>query len=73
MSEADTLPLVTIPYAFARRFGVVLQPGTDGRLSVALREGADPQVLLEVRRHLAQSFDVSHADAPTFDSQAFTL
>ena len=67
MSEADTLPLVTIPYAFARRFGVVLQPGTDGRLSVALREGADPQVLLEVRRHLAQSFDVSHADAPTFD------
>jgi general secretion pathway protein E len=67
MSDADALPLVTIPYAFARRFGVVMQPGTDGRLSVALREGADPQVLLEVRRHLAQSFDVVPVGAPAFD------
>ncbi|MFZ4748437.1 MAG: GspE/PulE family protein, partial [Sphingomonas sp.] len=67
MSEADALPHVTIPYAFARRFGVVLQPGTDGRLSVALREGADRQVLLEVRRHLAQSFDVVPVGAPAFD------
>ena len=60
-------PVVTIPYAFARKFGVVLQPGEDGRLAVALRAGADPRVLLEVRRHLAQSFDVSFADAQAFD------
>ncbi len=63
----DTLQLVNIPYAFARKFGVVLQPGTGGRLSVALREGSDPRVLLEVRRHLAQSFDVTFADASAFD------
>ncbi len=67
MSDADALPVVTIPYAFARKFGVVLQPGKEGRLSVALREGADPQVLLEVRRHLAKSFDVTFADAQAFD------
>ena len=68
MSETEFAPAVaTIPYAFARKFGVVLQPGANGRLSVALREGADPHVLIEVRRHLAQSFDVSFADAQAFD------
>ena len=65
--DLDTLPIVAIPYGFARKFGVVLQHGENGRLSVALREGADPRVLLEVRRHLAQSFDVSFADAQAFD------
>ncbi len=67
---SDTLvrdPVASIPYAFARKFGVVLQPGQNGRLSVALREGADPAVLLEVRRYLAQSFDVAFADAQAFD------
>ena len=49
------------------KFGVVLQPSQSGALSVALREGADPRVLLEVRRYLAQSFEVAHADASTFD------
>jgi general secretion pathway protein E len=58
---------VTIPYAFARKFGVVMRPGTDGRLAVAMREGADPRILLEVRRHLSQSFDVEFADAARFD------
>jgi general secretion pathway protein E len=46
---------------------VVLQDGSNGRLSVALREGSDPRALLEVRRYLAQSFDVTHADGPAFD------
>ncbi len=67
MSTAFSPPAVTIPYAFARKFGVVMQPGENGRLSVALREGSDPRVLLEVRRYLAQSFDVAFADQPTFD------
>jgi general secretion pathway protein E len=67
MSELDTPPPAPLPYAFARRFGVVLQPGADGQHMVALRQDADPLVLLEVRRHLAQSFGVTHVDAPTFD------
>ncbi|CAN5351402.1 type II secretion system ATPase GspE [soil metagenome] len=60
--------LVEIPYAFARKFGVVLL-GDDGsdRLAVAMREGGDPRVLLEVRRHLAQSFDVRFVDDAQFD------
>ncbi len=64
---ALTPPVVTIPYGFARKFGVVLQPGANGRFAVALREGADPRALLEVRRHLAQSFDVTFADEAAFD------
>ena len=68
MSEAEFAPpIATIPYAFARKFGVVLQPGANGRLSVALREGTDPHVLIEVRRHLAQSFDVTFEAPQAFD------
>jgi len=66
MSELATPPL-TLPYGFARKFGVVLQEQTDGTLSVALREGSDPRVLLEVKRFLAQPFAVTQADAPAFD------
>lgn len=59
---------VDIPYGFARAQGVVLLgPGEDGRARVAFREGGDPVALLEVRRHLADSFDVEFVNAQTFD------
>jgi general secretion pathway protein E len=68
LPEAAVLPhLVDIPYAFARRFGVVMLGERAGRLTVAMREGGDPRVLLEVRRHLASPFDVEFANAATFD------
>ncbi len=60
-------PLLDIPYGFAREHGVVLLKQDDKRLSVALREGADPMILLEVRRHLAMPFDVEFVDIPAFD------
>jgi general secretion pathway protein E len=67
--EIAPLPpgVVTIPYMFARRFGVVLGDAIDGRLSVAMREGGDPKVLLELRRHLARPFDVGIVPAEAFD------
>lgn len=59
---------VDIPYAYARSHGVVLTgPGEDGRARLAFREGGDVTALLEVRRHLADGFDVDFVDAPTFD------
>jgi general secretion pathway protein E len=67
VSDAPILTAPAIPYGFARKFGVVLQPATDGRYTVALREGADPRALLEVRRHLSQSFEVTIADEAAFD------
>ena len=70
-TPAHGLMPVDIPYAFARKHGVVIVSGqegdSEGRLKVALREGGDPRVLVEVRRHLARSFDVTIADAKAFD------
>jgi len=59
--------IIDIPYAFARDRGVVMLPHDDGSLTVALREGADPAVLIEVRRHLAQSFDIAFVDQASFE------
>ncbi len=66
-ASATPLTLATIPYAFARKFGVVVELGEGGKPTVALREGADPRVLLEVRRWLAQPFAVRRADPAGFD------
>jgi general secretion pathway protein E len=59
-------PPVDIPYAFARKHGVVLQP-VDNGWQVSLREGADPRVLIEIRRHLARGFEVEFVNAARFD------
>jgi len=69
LSAADPLPIemVGIPYAFARRFGVVLQAGDGTHAQIAMREGSDPKVLLELRRHLARPFDVEFVAADAFD------
>lgn len=61
------IPPVDLPYAFAKKHGLVLRCEDDGRLLVAMREGADPLMLLEVRRYLAMPFDVEMADDAAFD------
>jgi general secretion pathway protein E len=61
-------PAVSLPYLFARKFGVVVSHGpADARLSVALKEGADPKALIEVRRVLGRPFDVEVVAPPAFD------
>lgn len=67
LSSAVPAPVIGIPYAFARKFGVVLDNGDADHFSVAMREGSDPKVLLELRRHLARPFDVTFASAEAFD------
>ncbi|MGI8704660.1 MAG: type II secretion system ATPase GspE [Sphingomicrobium sp.] len=59
--------VLDIPYAFAKANGVVLVPTEDDALVVAIREGADPSVLIEVRRHLSRPFEVRPAGASEFD------
>jgi general secretion pathway protein E len=44
-----TIAEFRLPYAFARRFGVIASP-EDTVMDVRLREGADPMSLLEVQR-----------------------
>lgn len=58
-----------IPYAFARKHGVVLLPGEPGQaLRVALRADADRRVLIELRRHLGRPFAIEVVDVVRFDT-----
>lgn len=59
--------VLDIPYAFAKANGVVIVPTEDDKVIVALREGADPRVLIEVRRHLGLRFEVQAAALADFD------
>ncbi len=62
MGAVPAIAPVALPYAFARKFGVVL----DGQ-GVALREGSDPRALIEVRRVLGRAFDVAVVPPAAFD------
>jgi general secretion pathway protein E len=70
--EVGTVPEGTVPvgvpYSFARRHGL-LPTGEDeaGRLDVAMRAGADPKAIVELRRFLARPFAVHQVDGPAFD------
>jgi general secretion pathway protein E len=61
VSEAGVADL-PLPYAFARRHGVVLDQGR-----VALRAGADPRALIEVRRVLGRPLDIVTVEVAAFD------
>jgi general secretion pathway protein E len=66
--NAADLPQITIPYAFARKFGVVVDhTDTDSHLTIAMRAGADAKVLLELRRYLGRPFDVGFVEQIAFD------
>ncbi|MDP3784016.1 MAG: ATPase, T2SS/T4P/T4SS family, partial [Sphingopyxis sp.] len=58
---------VDIPYGFARQHGVVIAPGEGGAWLATLREDADPAVLIEVKRYLAQPLRVATASVADFD------
>ncbi len=58
---------VDLPYAFARRHGVILTIADDGAIHAQLREGSDPAVLVEIRRHFARSFTVEVVPGSMFD------
>lgn len=56
-----------IPYAFALKHGVLLSGEANGQPQVAFREGSDPRILIEVRRHLTRPFAVTPVPAARFD------
>ena len=63
MNEMSAIIAPTvIPYAFARRFGVVL----DGQ-RVAMRAGTDARALIELRRFLGRPFEVATVEPAAFD------
>ena len=58
---------LALPYSFARRHGLLPTGEADGRLEVAMREGADPHALIELRRFLGRPFALAPVDGPGFD------
>jgi general secretion pathway protein E len=66
-AEAMVHRPVDIPYAFARQHGVVLAGSGDGGWHASLRQGADPAVLIEVKRHVTGPLRVSLLDGDAFD------
>ena len=73
LPEAENYELRRVPYAFARKFGVVVI-GDGG--TVALRDGGDPKVLIELRRFVGRPFSVEHVPAARFDallSERYTI
>jgi general secretion pathway protein E len=58
---------INLPYAFAKRAGVTLLAEPDGDARVALRQGADPNALIEVRRVLGRPLSVEPVTAERFE------
>src|SRR3546814_15607663 len=56
-----------IPYAFAKRFGVVVLGEEGAGVSVGLREGDDPRALTEVRRVLGRPLAINRIDRKAFE------
>lgn len=70
-ARVRAVPLVPeLESGFARRHGVMLACDGGARLRVALREGADPDVVFEVQRHFGRPFDVRILTAAAFDDPA---
>ncbi len=63
-------PAPSLPYAFARRHGVLLL-GLGERAHIGLREGAEPSALVEVRRALGRPLKIDRLKASDFD-QSFS-
>jgi len=66
-SETDVGTAVALPYSFARRHGLLPTGEQDGQLEVAMRAGADPHSLIELRRFLGRPFALAPIDGPGFD------
>jgi len=56
-----------IPYAFAKARGVVVCAVKDGAAEVAVREGAAPGALAELRRALGLKLNARRVSAQAFD------
>ena len=56
-----------LPYGFAKRSGLAVIGEAEGKVALAMREGADPGALVEARRFLARPLSVQSAVADEFD------
>ena len=62
-----TDPLRPLPFAFAKRHGVLVRAVADEVADVAVRDGATPTALAEVRRHLRRPLRLERVAAERFE------
>ncbi|WP_300975479.1 GspE/PulE family protein [Sphingomonas sp. LHG3406-1] len=67
MEAVPVTALIDLPFTTARDQGFIPLPREDGGLELAMRDGADPLRLIELRRHLGQPFALRRVDAAEFD------
>ncbi|HEY7741260.1 MAG TPA: ATPase, T2SS/T4P/T4SS family, partial [Steroidobacteraceae bacterium] len=60
-------PVGRLPFAFAKRHGVLVRAVVDGRAQVVYREGAQPSAVAELRRFLGIPLVIERVAAPAFD------
>ncbi|MBM5812692.1 MAG: type II secretion system protein GspE [Gammaproteobacteria bacterium] len=60
-------PGLRLPFAFARRHGVLVRALGEGRAQVVYREGANPAAVAELRRFLGLPLVIERATAAAFD------
>ncbi|MGB7405410.1 MAG: ATPase, T2SS/T4P/T4SS family, partial [Pacificimonas sp.] len=67
MASAPASP-PALPYAFARKHGVVVLPSDEQTAAVAMLDGADPRALIEVRRAVGRPLKPSTLTAKAFEA-----
>ncbi|MBZ6379792.1 type II secretion system protein GspE [Pacificimonas flava] len=65
---SETADIQGLPYAFAKRHGVLVLDSSGAEVSVGLREGSDPRALLEVRRALGREITMRFVPPREFES-----
>ena len=61
-------PVRPLPFAFAKRHGVLVRGFTDEGVDVVVREGASPLAVAEVRRHLRRPLTITRVDIDQFET-----
>ncbi|MBV7257810.1 type II secretion system ATPase GspE [Pacificimonas sp. WHA3] len=60
-------PADPLPYAFAKRHGILIVDPAGAEVSVGMRDDADPSILTEVRRHVGRAITVRFVSAKEFE------
>ena len=69
LAAADrvTDPLRPLPFAWAKRHGVLVRSFDEERVEAVVRSGASPAAVAEVRRHLRRPLRIERVDAERFE------
>ena len=69
LAAADrvTDPLRPLPFAWAKRHGVLVRSFSDERVDAVVRSGASPAAVAEVRRHLRRPLSIERVDSERFE------